>query len=132
MCLGGGTVSLLSADRPYPSLCAAFRTFLGKEDVSREVEEALAEGRMQRNIHLVSALELLRAPFVRWQVITVVVTMACYQLCGLNAVSIPHSRRDRREERGGVSQARALDAQVPVPAPCHWAATSADPQFLHL
>lgn len=64
----------------------AFRTFLGKEDVSREVEEALAEGRVQRNILLVSTLELLRTPFVRWQVITVVVTMACYQLCGLNAI----------------------------------------------
>ncbi|EPY81509.1 hypothetical protein CB1_000731027 [Camelus ferus] len=32
-----------------------------------------------------AALELLRSPFVRWQVITVVTTMACYQLCGLNA-----------------------------------------------
>lgn len=64
----------------------AFRTFLGKEDVSREVEEALAEGRVQRNILLVSTLELLRTRFVRWQVITVVVTMACYQLCGLNAI----------------------------------------------
>ncbi|XP_030170064.1 solute carrier family 2, facilitated glucose transporter member 9 isoform X2 [Lynx canadensis] len=64
----------------------AFRTFLGKEDVSREVEEVLAESRLQRNIHLVSVLELLRSPFVRWQVITVVVTMASYQLCGLNAI----------------------------------------------
>ncbi|XP_047574831.1 solute carrier family 2, facilitated glucose transporter member 9 isoform X1 [Lutra lutra] len=64
----------------------AFQTFLGKENVSREVEEVLMESRVQRNIHLVSVLELLRSPSVRWQVITVVVTMACYQLCGLNAI----------------------------------------------
>uniref|UniRef100_A0A8C9C6U8 Solute carrier family 2 member 9 n=1 Tax=Phocoena sinus TaxID=42100 RepID=A0A8C9C6U8_PHOSS len=62
----------------------AFQTFLGKEDVSREVEEVLAESREQRNSRLVSVLELLRSPSVRWQVITVVITMACYQLCGLN------------------------------------------------
>ncbi|XP_031197815.1 solute carrier family 2, facilitated glucose transporter member 9 isoform X3 [Mastomys coucha] len=63
----------------------AFQTFLGKEDVSQELEEALAESRVQRNLRLVSVLELLRAPFVRWQVITVIITMASYQLCGLNA-----------------------------------------------
>uniref|UniRef100_A0A8D1F8W2 Solute carrier family 2, facilitated glucose transporter member 5 n=1 Tax=Sus scrofa TaxID=9823 RepID=A0A8D1F8W2_PIG len=64
----------------------AFRTFLGKEDVSREVEEVLAESRVQRNLPLLSVQELLRSPFVRWQVVTVVITMACYQLCGLNAI----------------------------------------------
>ncbi|KAH0515698.1 Solute carrier family 2, facilitated glucose transporter member 9 [Microtus ochrogaster] len=64
----------------------AFQTFLGKEDVSRELEEVLAESHVQRNVHLVSVLELLRAPFVRWQVITVIITMASYQLCGLNAI----------------------------------------------
>ncbi|KAI4572204.1 hypothetical protein MJT46_005272 [Ovis ammon polii x Ovis aries] len=64
----------------------AFRTFLGKEDISCEMEEVLAESRMQRNIQLVSVLELLRSPFVRWQLITVVISMACYQLCGLNAI----------------------------------------------
>ncbi|XP_021066686.1 solute carrier family 2, facilitated glucose transporter member 9 isoform X1 [Mus pahari] len=64
----------------------AFQTFLGKADVSQELEEALAESRVQRNLRLVSVLELLRAPFVRWQVITVVITMASYQLCGLNAI----------------------------------------------
>ncbi|CAH6975581.1 Slc2a9 [Phodopus roborovskii] len=64
----------------------AFQTFLGKADVSEELQEALAESRVQRNLHLLSVLELLRAPFVRWQVITVVVTMASYQLCGLNAI----------------------------------------------
>uniref|UniRef100_A0A2K6ASA5 Solute carrier family 2, facilitated glucose transporter member 5 n=1 Tax=Macaca nemestrina TaxID=9545 RepID=A0A2K6ASA5_MACNE len=45
-------------------------TFLGKADVSREVEEVL----------------LLRAGYVHWQVVTVIVTMACYQLCGLNTI----------------------------------------------
>lgn len=64
----------------------AFRTFLGKEDVSQELEEVLAEGRVQRHIQLVSVLQLLRTRFVRWQVITVVITMGCYQLCGLNAI----------------------------------------------
>ncbi|XP_006874734.1 PREDICTED: solute carrier family 2, facilitated glucose transporter member 9-like, partial [Chrysochloris asiatica] len=64
----------------------AFQTFLGKEDISREMEEVLAESRVQRNIQLVSVLELLRSPYVRWQVLTVVITMACYQLCGLNAI----------------------------------------------
>ncbi|XP_042526240.1 solute carrier family 2, facilitated glucose transporter member 9 isoform X1 [Dipodomys spectabilis] len=64
----------------------AFQTFLGKADVSREVDEALAESRVQRNLRLVPVLELLRAPAVRWQIITVGVTMACYQLCGLNAI----------------------------------------------
>eukprot|EP00072_Mus_musculus_P059356 XP_011238993.1 PREDICTED: solute carrier family 2, facilitated glucose transporter member 9 isoform X3 [Mus musculus] len=64
----------------------AFQTFLGKADVSQELEEALAESRVQRNLRLVSVLELLRAPFVRWQVITVIITMASYQLCGLNAI----------------------------------------------
>uniref|UniRef100_A0A8C5ZPW5 Solute carrier family 2 member 9 n=1 Tax=Marmota marmota marmota TaxID=9994 RepID=A0A8C5ZPW5_MARMA len=64
----------------------AFQTFLGKADVSREMQEALAESCVQRNVHLLSVLQLLRAPFLRWQVITVVVTMACYQLCGLNAI----------------------------------------------
>nr|XP_047902666.1 solute carrier family 2, facilitated glucose transporter member 9 isoform X3 [Anser cygnoides] len=63
----------------------AFQTFLGKDDVSHEVEEVLAESRVQRNTKLVSVLQLLKTRSVRWQVITVVVTMGCYQLCGLNA-----------------------------------------------
>ncbi|XP_052537620.1 solute carrier family 2, facilitated glucose transporter member 9 isoform X1 [Tympanuchus pallidicinctus] len=64
----------------------AFQTFLRKDDVSQEVEEVLAESRVQRNTKLVSVLQLLRTRAVRWQVITVVVTMGCYQLCGLNAI----------------------------------------------
>ncbi|XP_075786850.1 solute carrier family 2, facilitated glucose transporter member 9 isoform X3 [Pelodiscus sinensis] len=63
----------------------AFQTFLGKEDVSREVEEVLAESQAQKSVKLVSVLQLLRNRSVRWQIITVIVTMACYQLCGLNA-----------------------------------------------
>uniref|UniRef100_A0A8D0KSQ1 Solute carrier family 2, facilitated glucose transporter member 5 n=1 Tax=Strix occidentalis caurina TaxID=311401 RepID=A0A8D0KSQ1_STROC len=54
----------------------------------REAKEVLAESRVQRNTKLVSILQLLRTRAVRWQVITVVVTMGCYQLCGLNAVSV--------------------------------------------
>ncbi|EHB03649.1 Solute carrier family 2, facilitated glucose transporter member 9 [Heterocephalus glaber] len=65
---------------------STFQKFLGKADVSQVMEEILAENRVQRNIRLVPVLELLRAPFVRCQVITVVVIMACYQLCGLNAI----------------------------------------------
>ncbi|XP_004624725.1 solute carrier family 2, facilitated glucose transporter member 9 isoform X3 [Octodon degus] len=64
----------------------AFQKFLGKADVSQVMEEVLAESRVQKNIRLVSVLELLRDPSVRCQVITVLVTMACYQLCGLNAI----------------------------------------------
>ncbi|XP_074132171.1 solute carrier family 2, facilitated glucose transporter member 9 isoform X1 [Sminthopsis crassicaudata] len=64
----------------------AFQTFLGKADVSQEMAEALAEIRLQRNIRLVSVWELLTMRSARWQIITVVITMACYQLCGLNAI----------------------------------------------
>ncbi|XP_067386449.1 solute carrier family 2, facilitated glucose transporter member 9 isoform X2 [Emydura macquarii macquarii] len=64
----------------------AFQTFLGKDDVSQEVEEVLAERQAQTNVKLVSVLQLLRNHSVRWQIITVIITMACYQLCGLNAI----------------------------------------------
>uniref|UniRef100_A0A8C6K1I8 Solute carrier family 2, facilitated glucose transporter member 5 n=1 Tax=Melopsittacus undulatus TaxID=13146 RepID=A0A8C6K1I8_MELUD len=76
----------------------AFQTFLGKEDVSHEVEEVLAESRVQRNTKLVSVLQLLRTRAVRWQVITVVITMACYQLCGLNAVSVLQAMASPRDK----------------------------------
>lgn len=88
------------------SLFAAFRTFLGKEDVSRELEEVLTESRVQRNVQLVSVLELLRSPLVRWQVVTVVITMACYQLCGLNAVSVPAQREKLEGDEGGAGPSR--------------------------
>ncbi|CAN2388560.1 carbohydrate transport, partial [Pristimantis euphronides] len=64
----------------------AFRTFLGKKDVSQDIEDVLAETRIQRNTHLVSVIELFKTRSVRWQIITVIVTMASYQLCGLNAI----------------------------------------------
>ncbi|KAM4710110.1 solute carrier family 2, facilitated glucose transporter member 9 isoform 2-T2 [Discoglossus pictus] len=64
----------------------AFRTFLGRSDVSQEVEDVLAETRKQRNTHLVSVPELFKIRSVRWQIITVIVTMASYQLCGINAI----------------------------------------------
>ncbi|XP_064821708.1 solute carrier family 2, facilitated glucose transporter member 9 isoform X2 [Oncorhynchus masou masou] len=64
----------------------AFRAFLGKKDVSKELEEVHAEGRAQNTLHMASVTELLLNPALRWQVITVIVTMACYQLCGLNAI----------------------------------------------
>ncbi|XP_062902360.1 solute carrier family 2, facilitated glucose transporter member 9 isoform X2 [Mobula hypostoma] len=64
----------------------AFQVLYGKEDVTEELEEVLSERKVQSQIHLVSVLELLRKKCVRWQVITVVVIMACYQLCGLNAI----------------------------------------------
>ncbi|KAJ7999676.1 hypothetical protein DPEC_G00196880 [Dallia pectoralis] len=64
----------------------AFRAFLGKEDVSQELEEVHAESRAQNTVRMASVTELLLTREVRWQVVTVVVTMACYQLCGLNAI----------------------------------------------
>ncbi|XP_032631661.1 solute carrier family 2, facilitated glucose transporter member 9 isoform X1 [Chelonoidis abingdonii] len=60
----------------------AFQTFFGKDDVSHELKESEA----QRNVKLESVLQLLRNRSVRWQIITVIITMACYQLCGLNAI----------------------------------------------
>uniref|UniRef100_A0A7N6BDC5 Solute carrier family 2, facilitated glucose transporter member 5 n=1 Tax=Anabas testudineus TaxID=64144 RepID=A0A7N6BDC5_ANATE len=65
---------------------SAFQRFLGKTDVSQELEEVHAEARAQENLHTVSVLQLLRNPAVRWQLITIIITMACYQLCGLNAI----------------------------------------------
>ncbi|CAB1315449.1 unnamed protein product, partial [Coregonus sp. 'balchen'] len=65
---------------------SAFRSFLVKEDVSKELEEMHAENRIQNILHMASVNKLLLNPAVRWHVITVVVTMACYQLCGLNAI----------------------------------------------
>ncbi|XP_053560116.1 solute carrier family 2, facilitated glucose transporter member 9 isoform X2 [Bombina bombina] len=64
----------------------AFRTFLGKSDVSQNIEEVLSETRIQRNTRLVSVFELFKTRSARWQIITVIVTMASYQLCGINAI----------------------------------------------
>ncbi|KAM8915656.1 solute carrier family 2, facilitated glucose transporter member 9 isoform 2-T7 [Spinachia spinachia] len=64
----------------------AFQRFLGKKDVSQELQEVHAEARAQENQQTASMLQLLRSPAVRWQLITIITTMACYQLCGLNAI----------------------------------------------
>ncbi|KAM5191451.1 solute carrier family 2, facilitated glucose transporter member 9 [Mantella aurantiaca] len=64
----------------------AFQTFLGRKDVSQDIEDVLAETRVQRNTRMVSVIELFRTRSARWQIITVIITMACYQLCGLNAI----------------------------------------------
>uniref|UniRef100_A0A3B4ARX2 Major facilitator superfamily (MFS) profile domain-containing protein n=1 Tax=Periophthalmus magnuspinnatus TaxID=409849 RepID=A0A3B4ARX2_9GOBI len=64
----------------------AFQRFLGKKDVSVELEEVHAEARAQTTLQTVSVLQLLRTRSVRWQLITIIVTMGCYQLCGLNAI----------------------------------------------
>ncbi|MBN3326466.1 GTR9 protein, partial [Atractosteus spatula] len=64
----------------------AFQAFLGKDDVSDEMDEVHAELRAQNTLQLISIMGLFRDRSVRWQIITVIVTMACYQLCGLNAI----------------------------------------------
>ncbi|XP_068598257.1 solute carrier family 2, facilitated glucose transporter member 9 [Brachionichthys hirsutus] len=64
----------------------AFQRFLGKKDVSQELEEVYAEARAQKNLQTASLMQLLKNPAVRWQIITVIITMTSYQLCGLNAI----------------------------------------------
>ncbi|KAG7256335.1 hypothetical protein CRUP_015422 [Coryphaenoides rupestris] len=68
-----------------------FRRFLGKSDVSKELEEVYAEGRTQNNLQMVSVPQLFRNRAVRWQLVTILITMACYQLCGLNAIRVSSS-----------------------------------------
>ncbi|XP_029948314.1 solute carrier family 2, facilitated glucose transporter member 9 isoform X1 [Salarias fasciatus] len=77
---------LLMERRDEAAAKRAFQKFLGKEDVSQELEEVHMEARAQDNIQAVSVLQLLRNPAVRWQLLTVILIMACYQLCGLNVI----------------------------------------------
>ncbi|KAF7248305.1 Solute carrier family 2, facilitated glucose transporter member 9 [Varanus komodoensis] len=70
----------------YKLWFAAFQTFLGRTDVSYEIAEVLEESRVQRNIQVASVFQLLRDCSKRWQILTIIATMACYQLCGLNAI----------------------------------------------
>ncbi|XP_051784180.1 solute carrier family 2, facilitated glucose transporter member 9 isoform X2 [Erpetoichthys calabaricus] len=63
----------------------AFQFFLAKNDVSREMEEVLYEQTIQQT-SILSVCELLRSHGARWQIVTVMVTMGCYQLSGLNAI----------------------------------------------
>lgn len=64
----------------------AFQAFLGRSDVARELEEVHAESRSQITQRTASVLDLFRKRSLRWQLITVIVVMSCYQLCGLNAI----------------------------------------------
>ncbi|XP_073778493.1 solute carrier family 2, facilitated glucose transporter member 9 isoform X1 [Danio rerio] len=64
----------------------AFQAFLGRTDVSAELEEVHAESRAQNTQQTASVLELFRTHTLRWQLITVITVMSCYQLCGLNAI----------------------------------------------
>uniref|UniRef100_A0A3P8V494 Major facilitator superfamily (MFS) profile domain-containing protein n=1 Tax=Cynoglossus semilaevis TaxID=244447 RepID=A0A3P8V494_CYNSE len=64
----------------------AFQRFLGKKDVTCELEDVLKEGQALGNQSTVTVLQLLKSRNVRWQLITIVITMVCYQLCGLNAI----------------------------------------------
>eukprot|EP00064_Thunnus_orientalis_P011870 superscaffoldBa00001759_g11902 len=77
---------LLMERRDEAAAERAFQRFLGKKDVSQELEEVHAEARAQDNLHTVSMLQLIKTPAVRWQLITIIITMSCYQLCGLNAI----------------------------------------------
>lgn len=77
---------LLMERRDEAAAEKAFQRFLGKEDVSLEMEEVHAEARAQVTLRTVSVLQLLRTRSVRWQLLTIIITMGCYQLCGLNAI----------------------------------------------
>lgn len=77
---------LLMEKRDEAGAEKAFQRLLGKKDVSQELEEVHAEARAQDNLQTASVLQLLKSQAVRWQLITVIITMACYQLCGLNAI----------------------------------------------
>ncbi|MGH0158571.1 UNVERIFIED_CONTAM: hypothetical protein FKN15_069761, partial [Acipenser sinensis] len=87
----------------------ALQAFLNKKDVSKELEEVQAEYRAQRSIHLVSMIELFKTPSVRWQIITAIVTMGCYQLCGLNArYSYSTSEKHLQEETTDADGSRCV------------------------
>ncbi|XP_029682810.1 solute carrier family 2, facilitated glucose transporter member 9 isoform X2 [Takifugu rubripes] len=77
---------LLMERRDEEGARRAFQKFLGKDDVSEELEEVHAEARAQETLQAVSVFQLMKSQTVRWQLVTVVVTMASYQLCGLNAL----------------------------------------------
>ncbi|XP_024915825.1 solute carrier family 2, facilitated glucose transporter member 9, partial [Cynoglossus semilaevis] len=85
-CLPESPRYLLIERRDEAGAERAFQRFLGKKDVSQELEEVRQEAQAQDSQNTVTVLELLRTRAVRWQLITTIVTMACYQLCGLNAI----------------------------------------------
>ncbi|GAA6093112.1 solute carrier family 2, facilitated glucose transporter member 9 isoform X6 [Tachysurus ichikawai] len=64
----------------------AFQSFLGKKDVSAELEEVYGEIRVQNTQQSVSFFRLFCNPSICWQIITVITIMSSYQLCGLNVI----------------------------------------------
>ncbi|KAM3876245.1 solute carrier family 2, facilitated glucose transporter member 9-like [Diretmus argenteus] len=66
----------------------ALRRFLGKEDVTAELQEIQAENQTQNNLQVASVLGLLKNRAFRWQIITVIIIMACLQLSGVNAIAL--------------------------------------------
>ncbi|XP_076009488.1 solute carrier family 2, facilitated glucose transporter member 9-like isoform X3 [Genypterus blacodes] len=62
----------------------AFRRFLGKEDVTAELEEVQVE--RHNNLQVLSVLQVLRDRTVRWQLITGIIIVACLELSGVLAV----------------------------------------------
>ncbi|XP_076140199.1 solute carrier family 2, facilitated glucose transporter member 9-like [Alosa pseudoharengus] len=56
------------------------------QDHSSEMEDMLAEGAAQKGVRVRGVKELLTEPSVHWQLLTVLVTAATIQLCGINAV----------------------------------------------
>lgn len=66
----------------------ALKQLWGNKDYSREIEEMLEEKAALQSVRSYSVLELIQNKTVRWQLITVSVTFASVQLCGINAVSV--------------------------------------------
>ena len=64
----------------------ALRRYLGREDVSPELEELQVERRHLTNVQKVSMLNLMRSQAVRWQIITVIILNCCRTFSGMNAV----------------------------------------------
>uniref|UniRef100_A0A667XSS0 Solute carrier family 2, facilitated glucose transporter member 5 n=1 Tax=Myripristis murdjan TaxID=586833 RepID=A0A667XSS0_9TELE len=54
----------------------AFKRFLGKDNVTTELEEAQAESQAQNNVQTISVLGILRSKAVRWQIITVIISVS--------------------------------------------------------
>lgn len=70
----------------YLVFVPAFKRFLGKDNVTTELEEAQAESQAQNNAQTISVLGLLRSKAVRWQIITVIVSVPSSQFSGGSAV----------------------------------------------
>nr|DBA29313.1 TPA: hypothetical protein GDO54_009549 [Pyxicephalus adspersus] len=71
----------------------AFRTFLGKKDVSQDIEDVLAETLIQKNIRMVSVIELFKTRSVRWQIITAMIwfyTNSIFEAAGIQQRTIPY------------------------------------------